>query len=182
MAKQIYIDENGNEQLVSGTINNAELLPISSSDPMNTKDYIDNIAPKIYAYTGKLLNDSANAHINGYGTAIIILSNGIAKIEFTLKIETNSGTAYQDYGINRNLLASTIGKTITPMTGGSVLYYNNTGEINTNLSGYGGSFAVSNQFWKPARVYNTSGDVGSWSSDLFTTGRIISGTCYGTYT
>ena len=41
MAKQIYIDENGNEQLVSGTINNAELLPISSSDPMNTKDYID---------------------------------------------------------------------------------------------------------------------------------------------
>ena len=41
MAKQIYIDENGNEQLVSGTINNAELLPISSIDTTNTKDYID---------------------------------------------------------------------------------------------------------------------------------------------
>ena len=41
MAKQIYIDENGNEQLVSGTINNAELLPISSINPTNTKDYID---------------------------------------------------------------------------------------------------------------------------------------------
>ena len=41
MAKQIYIDENGNENLVSGTINNAELLPISSSDATNTKDYID---------------------------------------------------------------------------------------------------------------------------------------------
>lgn len=43
MAKQIYIDENGNEQLVSGTINNASLLPISANDTTNTKDYIDNI-------------------------------------------------------------------------------------------------------------------------------------------
>ena len=43
MAKQIYIDENGNEQLVSGTINNAELLPIESGSATNTKDYIDNL-------------------------------------------------------------------------------------------------------------------------------------------
>lgn len=43
MAKQIYIDENGNEQLVSGTINNASLLPISASDSTNTKDYIDSV-------------------------------------------------------------------------------------------------------------------------------------------
>ena len=41
MAKQIYIDENGNENLVSGTINNAELLPIESGSSTNTKDYID---------------------------------------------------------------------------------------------------------------------------------------------
>ena len=41
MAKQIYIDENANEQLVSGTINNAELLPIESGSATNTKDYID---------------------------------------------------------------------------------------------------------------------------------------------
>lgn len=41
MAKQIYIDENGNENLVSGTINNAELLPIQSGSATNTKDYID---------------------------------------------------------------------------------------------------------------------------------------------
>ncbi len=43
MAKQIYIDENGNEQLVSGTINNASMLPISASDSTNTKDYIDGL-------------------------------------------------------------------------------------------------------------------------------------------
>lgn len=44
MAKQIYIDENGNEQLVSGTINTADMLPIESGSATNTKAYIDNIA------------------------------------------------------------------------------------------------------------------------------------------
>ena len=43
MAKQIYIKENGDEALVSGTINNATLLPISANDPTNTKDYIDSV-------------------------------------------------------------------------------------------------------------------------------------------
>lgn len=42
MAKQIYIDGNGNENLVSGTINNAELLPIESGSATDTKTYIDN--------------------------------------------------------------------------------------------------------------------------------------------
>lgn len=41
MAKQIYIDENGNENLVSGTINTADMLPIESGSATNTKDYID---------------------------------------------------------------------------------------------------------------------------------------------
>lgn len=43
MAKQIYIDENGNPIEVSGTINTAELLPISGNDPTDTKSYIDGI-------------------------------------------------------------------------------------------------------------------------------------------
>ena len=33
MAKQIYIDENGNENLVSGTINTGKLLPMSTTEP-----------------------------------------------------------------------------------------------------------------------------------------------------
>lgn len=41
MAKQIYIDENGNPIEVSGTINNAEMLPIESGSSTNTKTYID---------------------------------------------------------------------------------------------------------------------------------------------
>ena len=39
MAKQIYIDENGNENLVSGTINNATLLPYDNNT--STKEKID---------------------------------------------------------------------------------------------------------------------------------------------
>lgn len=41
MAKQMYVDENGNPIEVSGTVNTAELLPISGNDPTDTKTYID---------------------------------------------------------------------------------------------------------------------------------------------
>ena len=41
MPKQIYIDENGNELVVSGTINTADMLPISANPTTNTKSYID---------------------------------------------------------------------------------------------------------------------------------------------
>lgn len=41
MAKQYYIDENGNPIQVSGTVNTAELLPISGNDTTDTKTYID---------------------------------------------------------------------------------------------------------------------------------------------
>lgn len=41
MPKQIYIDENGNELLVSGTINTGDMLPITSGSATNTKSYID---------------------------------------------------------------------------------------------------------------------------------------------
>ena len=46
MAKQIYIDSNGNEVMLSGTINSADMLPISAGSSTMTKAYIDNILPK----------------------------------------------------------------------------------------------------------------------------------------
>ncbi|MBO7659879.1 MAG: hypothetical protein J6T65_11320 [Clostridia bacterium] len=51
MAKQIYIDENGNPIEVSGTINTAELLPISGNDPTDTKSYIDTALVKAFTIT-----------------------------------------------------------------------------------------------------------------------------------
>ena len=72
MAKQIYIDENGNEQLVSGTINNAELLPISSSDPMNTKDYIDTKQNKTWTLLGTLTGSESLTLPTGWNEALIV--------------------------------------------------------------------------------------------------------------
>ena len=54
MAKQMYIDENGNEQLVSGTINTADMLPIESGSATNTKAYIDSLA----SVTSSIISES----------------------------------------------------------------------------------------------------------------------------
>ena len=55
MAKQIYIDENGNEVLVSGTITNAGNLPLGSdfSDPTSTAGAIASIGS--YSTTEKAI-------------------------------------------------------------------------------------------------------------------------------
>ena len=52
MAKQIYIDENGNEHLVSGTINTASMLPYDSNT--NTKAKIDEKQDKFTTSTGTI--------------------------------------------------------------------------------------------------------------------------------
>ena len=41
MASEYFVDENGNIVKVSGTINNAEMLPIESGSATDTKTYID---------------------------------------------------------------------------------------------------------------------------------------------
>ena len=54
MAKQIYIDENGNEVLVSGTITNAGNLPLGSdfSDPTSTAGAIKALQTETLTCTG----------------------------------------------------------------------------------------------------------------------------------
>lgn len=51
MAKQMYIDENGNPIQVSGTVNTAELLPISGNDTTDTKTYIDGFVNGVHCKT-----------------------------------------------------------------------------------------------------------------------------------
>ena len=66
MSKQIYIDENGNEVLVSGTVNSADVLPIEAGNSIMTKAAIDakanesNFAIKSYA-TPNALSIQANS-------------------------------------------------------------------------------------------------------------------------
>jgi len=44
MARQIYIDSEGNEVLLSGTVNSADILPITTGSGTNTKAVIDSKA------------------------------------------------------------------------------------------------------------------------------------------
>lgn len=56
MSKQIYIDENGNELLVSGTINAANVLPYD--DNTSTKAKIDEKQDKLTTSTGTITASS----------------------------------------------------------------------------------------------------------------------------
>lgn len=43
MSKQIYIDSNGNEIQVSGTVNTADMMPMSASDSTKVSEAIDEV-------------------------------------------------------------------------------------------------------------------------------------------
>ena len=106
MAKQIYIDENGNEHLVSGTINTANMLPYDSNT--STKAKIDTKADASSTYNKSevdtLINGKASkslidyyqskagnpAVVNGIGgyASILILgfAQGIGAVAILIKI------------------------------------------------------------------------------------------------
>lgn len=70
MAKQIYIDENGNEHLVSGTINTASMLPVSAGSSTSTAEALDAKQSKATLRTDNFLvqdfqSDSITIGANG---------------------------------------------------------------------------------------------------------------------
>lgn len=44
MSKQVYIDENGNEIQVSGTVNTADMMPMSGNDSTKVSEAIGNLS------------------------------------------------------------------------------------------------------------------------------------------
>ena len=44
MSKQVYIDENGNEVLVSGTVNTADMMPMSGGDSTTVAEAIGDLS------------------------------------------------------------------------------------------------------------------------------------------
>lgn len=69
MAKQIYIDENGNEVLVSGTITNAGNLPLGTdfSDPNSTAGAVKAIPViKSVLLTGTITSDASDSATIGF--------------------------------------------------------------------------------------------------------------------
>lgn len=96
MAKQIYIDENGNEIQVSGTINTAELLPISGNDPTDTKSYIDSAISALenYSLTDYSTNIASNWNvITSSGCYAMKIGNvGIITIRIKTSASISSGS------------------------------------------------------------------------------------------
>lgn len=85
MAKQIYIDENGNEQMISGTINNASLLPISANDSTNTKSYIDSVVES---------GTNSNGYYIKYKDGTMICAK-VIKLTFAVSNWTAWGSCYE---------------------------------------------------------------------------------------
>lgn len=139
----------------------------------------------IVQYNGTIINGASGSAIQGVGSATITLDNGNARIDFNCDIVTADTTDTAYYGINRDLFETITGKTITPVFKGNMVYYNTSGAIDTNINGYGGTCEIVDnmgKFWRPARVYDTSGNVGGWGSLTFAQGMRIVGTVFGTYT
>ena len=111
MAKQIYIDENGNELLVSGTINTASILPVSGSDQTSVADKLNNKLDKVDAYGSGTLNWSGDEVLSGDLT--VNGSNGITSTKLNGVTIGNSPkftdtVLVQVYGQeNRNFTSST---------------------------------------------------------------------------
>ena len=138
--------------------------------------------PKIYHHYGLLYNCDGDSSSCGYGTvSVILFTNGLAQIDYSYKITNGSSVPTFLHGLNRDYLTSTCGVTITPVSGGIVSYYGSNGAIATTLQSFGGTHQAQYQFWSPARIYELPNAVGGWASTELSTGLILTGTCYGTY-
>ncbi len=138
----------------------------------------------IVQYYGTIINGASGSVIQGVGSATITLDNGNARIDFNCNIVTVDSAESFMYGINRDLFTSITGKTITPVGKGIMSFYGANGALDDLTNGYGGTCEILNnmdKFWRPARVYDTSGNVGGWSSLAFAQGMRIVGTVFGTY-
>lgn len=142
----------------------------------------EGLAVQIFNRSDVLLNVMGGT-LRGFGSATVYMQNGIARIDFNIKVSVNETVSnVGTWGINRDYFTALTGKTITPLEGGVVTYYNNE-QIYASRVDFGGTFLVTGQFWKPARVYDDNGTkkVGGWNSNVFASGDRFIGTCFGTY-
>lgn len=147
-------------------------------------DEFKKIQPQTYECSGFLVNSTAE-EITGFGRATVTLREGIAEIKFSARIQTNNGPTTFTWGLNRDLLRLRIPglPNITPISNNSNLYFfSGNGAVLTDLMGFAGMAVPTDQFWTPARMYQTDGTIGSWGSDQFPINSYITGTVYGVYT
>lgn len=151
-------------------------------------DFIDVVKDLIkettYECSGFLIN-SYSDKITGFGRATVTLRDGIAKINFSARIQRSDTTDDFTWGLNSDLLHHLIPELpeITPISNNSQLqYFAATGSVLIDLMGYSALAIPTGQFWTPSRMYLPEGSVGSWGSSNFSANSYITGTVYGTYT
>lgn len=105
--------------------------------------------------------------------------NDIARLDFQLQV-TTAGSGSADFGISRALLRTLNPDIplITPVDGGAIQIYTALGAIAT--TSIGTTMKANGNLWTPAKI--SSGAITALNESAFSSGRIITGTCYGTYT
>ena len=147
-----------------------------------TKGEVDALVDlrRLYFVSGKLL-DAGDDTTEGVGTATInIETNGIARIDFSIQIIAKGTASSFDFGINPALFTAKNANipAITPVSGGVLVIISTSGSYGSR-NGYGGTFQVDRGRWRPARMFNTDGDIGGWTSSDVDVGAAFVGTCYG---
>jgi len=107
MSKQIYIDSNGNEVQVSGTVNTADMMPMSASDSTKVKTAIDGLNKHLtydVIHNFSLNNDTWNATVDG-----------------TLIVTATASTTTASY-VYLNGLSKTLGSIVCPNGAGGYNY------------------------------------------------------------
>lgn len=158
-------------------------IPTKTSDLINDSGFITaNDIPnsKFHHLFGEVLTSSNNS-LKGIGSVDIALINGIAVIEFDIKITSaGSGGDVFSYGITKSVIQSLDNTlpNIIPIAGGH--WTCTAGGATTD---YGSYFEInSTNYWLPARYYTTDGAIGGWSCAAFNAaGARLTGTCYGSY-
>lgn len=127
-------------------------------------------------YTGTLYSHLVGKYIG----------NGIWEISVDGQLAySNGGSNYFNWGLSITKISSLLGlNLVNPVSGfnlfSSYLYYNSNGEMSRSLAGYGPFFEYHSDLNRlmPARIYNTSGSIGGWPLNAFSSGNYLQATIY----
>lgn len=130
-----------------------------------------------------IIGNALNTASSIFGVITVHLQDGIATIEVSAWYDRQTEGGNFQWGINADIISQLDSRipSITPIDGGTLKYTTGSFETDSSLEGYGGCWEARNQFWTPARIYNTGGTIGSWPENNVPNGTRFMGVMYGTY-
>ena len=186
-----------NNGVISSSVDST--LSSTSTNPIQNKvitEALNKIEGRKYdVCTGNIASSNIDSAFKCIGGATITIydCSDLVRIDYEYVV-TSAGTMSGDwqYGLSAEYLKNNssygVVPDINPISGGHLVIYNNSGYINNDLPGYGGSNIANGKYWPPARVFNAgSGSspnyvFGQWPQNMIGKGTRIAGVAYGTYT